>query len=193
MPFAKHELKFLELVRQKYYAVFENGDIYRTLCRFCKGECFKKVVYTINNRGYCMIDFNFYGKQLKAYVHRVVYTFFKGEIPDGMYVNHIDGDPGNNALSNLEAVTPGENLRHAKFVTKTNKCFGANHPSARLKPADIAKIMYYHHHRTYSAKQLGAMFGVNKSHIIKIYKLRAWRCLFDKEYILSGANDRSAG
>jgi hypothetical protein len=181
----KHELKFLELVRQKYYTVFKNGEIYKTLCWYCKAECLKKVVFTITESGYCMVDFRYNGKQCKAYVHRVVYTFFKGEIPDGMYVNHIDGNPGNNALSNLEAVTPRENLKHAVHVTKTNKSYGTTHHNAKLKPVDIAKILYFHHHGTYSNKQLEAMFGVHRTHIVKIYKLRAWRCLFDEKYLLS--------
>ena len=176
---ANHELKFLELVRQKHFTVFENGDIYRTLCRLCKSECFIKVIYLVDKCGYYRMRFTYNRKQYIVLVHRVVYMFFRGEIPDGMQINHKDGNKGNNALSNLEMVTPRENLFHARYVTKTNKCYGVTHHSARLKPADIARIMYYHHYRIYTTKHLAVKFGVSSTHILDICKLKVWRCLFE--------------
>lgn len=43
------------------------------------------------------------------YVHRLVWELFKGEIPEGYEINHIDGNKANNKLSNLELVTRQEN------------------------------------------------------------------------------------
>lgn len=51
-------------------------------------------------------------------VHRMVWEFFNGPIPVGLQINHKDLNKGNNALSNLELVTPSQNrihyLRNAK-------------------------------------------------------------------------------
>lgn len=44
-------------------------------------------------------------------VHRIVARAFLGPLPDGCHVDHIDNNPSNNALSNLEAVDPSENVR----------------------------------------------------------------------------------
>lgn len=53
------------------------------------------------------------GKYLRDYIHRLVAEHFIGPSPkDGMVVNHIDGDPFNNHVSNLEWVTVGENNKH---------------------------------------------------------------------------------
>lgn len=43
-------------------------------------------------------------------VHRLVWQAFKGQIPEGMQVNHIDEDKSNNSLNNLNLMTPKENI-----------------------------------------------------------------------------------
>lgn len=55
-------------------------------------------------------------------LHRVVYTLFKGEIPNKRAINHIDGDKLNNHIDNLEAVTYRENSRHAANVLNVGNC-----------------------------------------------------------------------
>lgn len=50
------------------------------------------------------------GKQM--YVHRLVAELFISAIPQGMQVNHKDGDKGNNHVSNLEVVSAKENVKH---------------------------------------------------------------------------------
>lgn len=42
-------------------------------------------------------------------LHRVIWFYFNGDILEGMQVNHIDEDKTNNALSNLNLMTPKEN------------------------------------------------------------------------------------
>ena len=46
-------------------------------------------------------------------IHRLVWQHFRGPIPPGYQINHIDGNKSNNAIGNLELVTPSENARHA--------------------------------------------------------------------------------
>jgi hypothetical protein len=47
------------------------------------------------------------------YLHRVVMKRHIGPIPDGLFVDHIDGDPLNNRLGNLRLVTPQQNAANA--------------------------------------------------------------------------------
>ena len=45
-------------------------------------------------------------------VHRLVYQAFIGDIPNGMVIDHIDGDRNNNNINNLRCVTSSENKRN---------------------------------------------------------------------------------
>ena len=38
-------------------------------------------------------------------IHRLVHEMYKGSIPEGFVVDHIDGDPTNNRVENLRAVS----------------------------------------------------------------------------------------
>lgn len=50
------------------------------------------------------------GKEL--YVHRIVASSFYRPLLEGEVVNHIDNDPRNNAVDNLEICDVGANTRH---------------------------------------------------------------------------------
>lgn len=52
-----------------------------------------------------------YGINKKILVHRGVWEAFNGEIPEGMDVDHIDNNPANNALSNLQLLSHSDNLK----------------------------------------------------------------------------------
>lgn len=43
-------------------------------------------------------------------LHQIVWQAFNGEIPKGYEVDHIDDNPSNNCLSNLQLLTHQENL-----------------------------------------------------------------------------------
>lgn len=74
----------------------------------------------------------------RAYAHRLVAEAFIGPRPDGHQVNHRDGCKTNNAVSNLEYVTPRENTRHAHAMGLARPRRGDNHP-LRLRPELILR------------------------------------------------------
>lgn len=45
------------------------------------------------------------------FVHRLVWTSFNGNIPDDMQIDHIDNNPENNYLDNLQLLTKSENTK----------------------------------------------------------------------------------
>jgi len=55
------------------------------------------------------------GKSL--FVHRLIWTIIKGDIPKNMVINHIDNNGLNNRIENLELCTISENNRRTKMHT----------------------------------------------------------------------------
>lgn len=70
----------------------------------------------INNQGYYVVKINY--KQER--VHRIIWELLKGPIPEGMVIDHIDGNRSNNSVENLRVVSVKENARNSKLY-KTNK------------------------------------------------------------------------
>lgn len=58
------------------------------------------------------------GKQNYCSVHRLVWSAFNGPIPDGAQVNHIDENPHNNVLSNLNLMSPKENTNWGSGIER---------------------------------------------------------------------------
>ena len=56
----------------------------------------------------------------KAYAHKIIYEMHYGEIPDGMTIDHIDGDGENNRLGNLRLVTTSGNAKNARLGTNNS-------------------------------------------------------------------------
>lgn len=50
-----------------------------------------------------------------GFLHRDVWQFYKGEIPDGYLVHHIDGNSGNNDINNLGLVLISEHAKKHKW------------------------------------------------------------------------------
>lgn len=65
------------------------------------------------------------GEIVTMILHRLIFTYFKHEIPPKMVINHIDGVKCNNHIDNLECVTQSENIKKAYdtglFITQKYK------------------------------------------------------------------------
>lgn len=54
-------------------------------------------------------------------LHREVWKHFNGEIPEGYVIHHIDGDPSNNDISNLQIMTISEHTKFHRQSSETKK------------------------------------------------------------------------
>lgn len=53
-------------------------------------------------------------------VSRVIWTITNGEIPEGMIIDHLDGNGLNNKIGNLACKTLGENMQNRKLDKRNN-------------------------------------------------------------------------
>ncbi len=66
-----------------------------------------------------------FGKLYQA--HRVIYEMLNGEIPYGMVIDHLDGNPFNNKTSNLKVKSKENNARNLKLnITNTSGFAGVS-------------------------------------------------------------------
>ena len=62
-------------------------------------------------REYVLYGYSINGKTKYEYAHRLVFRHFKGYVPEGLEVHHLDHNPRNNFVDNLSLVTPRMNRR----------------------------------------------------------------------------------
>ena len=80
---------------------------------------------------YYKVQFNYKGKSIAYPLGRFIYVWFYEDIPDGDFVvDHIDNDPLNNKLENLQLLTIEENNRK-RFEDLDIKCINQYHNTTR--------------------------------------------------------------
>ena len=126
-------------------------------------------------RGYK--HFSLCGKMHKG--HRLVWETFRGEIPYGMVINHLDGNKANNKLSNLQICSPKENSAHAFKNGLLNTNIGESCPRSILTERNVLNI-YKMLSNNIPLSIIAKKYGVKKQAIHKIKLGIRWRHLFDK-------------
>jgi hypothetical protein len=87
------------------YAITIDGDVYSH--KYTKPRKLKPQRASQSKKGYlqCRLYDNSGELGKLQYVHRLVWESFKYKIPKGLEIDHIDGNPRNNSLSNLQLLT----------------------------------------------------------------------------------------
>lgn len=91
------------LIDFEKYEISENGTIWSKYT----GKYFNG---TVQSNGYLQVKLRCKdGTGRQFGMHRVIWYYFNGEIPEEMQVNHIDENKLNNCLFNLNLMSPLEN------------------------------------------------------------------------------------
>jgi hypothetical protein len=151
----------------KAYRIYENGAVWSI-----KNNQFLTVI--VDKHGYKYVRVSRDGKSHFNLVHRLLYRSFVGEIPAKMQINHKDGIKINNALSNLEVVTPRQNVIHSWKLGLTKRKTSTGTNRAKLTPQDIPKIRSLHD-EGWTGKKIGQMFGVHQATIHDLLRGETWK------------------
>lgn len=135
----------------------------------------------INNKGYYQITSGKEGNHGKL-LHRLVWEDFYGRpVPKGYNIHHIDGNPLNNEIWNLQCCERG---KHMSFHTKGRK--GKNNPY-------YSNPNNYHHSEESKQKISEAR---NTSGYFRVYKNKNKECkqgfIWCYQYFDNGKNKRIA-
>ncbi len=104
-------------------------------------------------------------------IHRLVMLAFVGPCPKGHQVNHIDYDRTNNALENLEYLTPQQNSAYS--IPNYREQHGEANKSAKLTKAKVIQIRSLLD-TGLSQYKIAAKYGVSRSAIEMIKLRKRW-------------------
>jgi hypothetical protein len=69
------------------------------------------VAGSTDDKGYYVIRIDRKGRK----GHRLIFLYHHGYLTEGLQIDHIDGNPGNNRIENLREVTHTQNLQNGKI------------------------------------------------------------------------------
>lgn len=137
-----------------------------------------RVLFT-NNSDYLMVTDIDKGKTNNYYVHRIIAEVFIKNIPEGMAVNHIDGDKTNNHVDNLEIVTYSENILHADRLGLRKHAYGERNGMSKLSNEE-AKNIIREIIKGETNKSLGIRYGLDPKYVSLIRHKRRRKKMWDE-------------
>ncbi len=137
----------------------------------------KVIASHISPRGYRMYSLknDIAGVQHTRGIARILAEAFIPNPENKPEVNHIDGNPLNNDLSNLEWNTRLENMQHASRMKLFKKPrFGVHNNLSKLTDELVVEIIQSNQEGE-SYSQLAKRFSVSKGLIASVVKRRIWK------------------
>ena len=127
---------------------------------------------TVTRQGYHRLSIWEGKKPRTVAVHRLVAEMFLEQPTGCEIVNHIDGNPGNNRVDNLEWVTISANVQHAYETGLAKR--GEDSVVAKLTEADVLRIVDCMIAKM-SVVETAKMFGMSAAAISHIWNGKTWK------------------
>lgn len=135
----------------------------------------------VDRNGYVTVNYrdNKGAKTYNFYVHRLVAQYFIGPIPEGMAVNHKDGNKKNNHVDNLEIVTYSENIRHADSTGLRVVAKGERNSQSKLSNEQAERLINDLLDGM-SNDEAGDKYGLHSRYVSLIRHKRRWKALWER-------------
>ncbi len=161
---------------ERFYEISNLGNLVRVATLGGK-PCRKPRAKAIKN-GYRSFHMCANGVRKYRLAHIMVWEAFKGPIPDGLEVNHDNGDRDDPVITNLELLTKSENQKHAYRVLRrkinVRHQHGEKNGCSKLTESDVIRIRALHAEGRRRI-DLARDFGVSDTTIGKITSRKKWR------------------
>lgn len=109
--------------------------------------------------GYLQVRIMMNGKRYYVGAHRLVWQYFKGDIPDGLQVNHKNGIKHDNRIKNLEVVTRSENMKHSYKLGLHNQHGERNH-QCKIADKQVVEIRNLYATGDYTLMEVADLYGI---------------------------------
>ena len=111
-------------------------------------------------------------------IHRLVLETFVGPCPGGMECRHLNGDPSDNCLENLQWGTRSENrydsVRHGTHPKSSLGKYGEKHPKSKISDQDRRLMFNAYHDGVCTQQELANLFGVCQRRVCVIVNNSRW-------------------
>lgn len=122
ISYKKPRRKMNIILDSQHWRQYQNSSYWISDSGECYNQSTQCLLSPIKSGSYYKYCFSINGKKSSALIHKLVYSLFKTDYTEQQQINHIDGDTYNNSLSNLELVTPQENVLHSYYVLRHRIC-----------------------------------------------------------------------
>ncbi len=173
----------LSLVRSGELEIDSDGRIWRVKKRggnpdrngFAVRPCPRVRAEFKTRGGYLLVCTTIDGVKTTASAHRIAWTHFRGPIPVGKTINHLNGKKDDNRPENMDLATHSEQRRHALDVLNVNRNRpkGSLNPKTSLSEADVLRMREMRAQGV-MVKTIAAEYGINKKAVSKICTRRTW-------------------
>ena len=127
----------------------------------------------IDKDGYRNLILYIKGKKYYFKNSRVIAMSFLGERPKGYVIRHLDGNPLNDRLDNLEYVTQKENIQDK--VVHGTQVYGEKNPTAKLKEVEVIRLIELL--KTNTVDSLCKEYDIKRSTLYDIKNNKTWKHL----------------
>lgn len=175
MPLKYYLETWAEIPGYDNYSVSNLGNIWSKKTKKYLTPCDRHKNHVKMKKGYMAVNLSLKGKAKMFSVHSLVLLAFKGERPSGYVINHIDGNPSNNALYNLEYCTQSHN-RKQDFINGRQSFIGEKNNQSKITEDDVKYILELKK-QGYTYKEIAKKFNMSESGIGSIFTGHTWKHL----------------
>lgn len=154
--------------KDREYKCLANGKYPCT--KILHGRVMRERIWKKRNQVAFMIG----GERIEFWVHRLVAEAFISNPLKLSDVNHKDGNPLNNNVSNLEWATRSQNMQHAHDTGLIKMRKGSNHPKSKLTERKV-KAIRKKRANGLTCAEIAKQYGVIQQTISEICLNHIWK------------------